>query len=71
MNEWIDDTPSKFDKYRASVIKSVLETYVATLEEVELIVDQELDSLQDILHSSGSVEEGATMLALLHDLEDK
>lgn len=71
MKKWTDDTPSKFANYRAAVIKSVLETYIATLNEVELIVDQELDTLQDIFYASGSVEEGATMLALLQDLEDK
>lgn len=70
MFDEVDGSPSEFTKFREAVIKFVLGTYVTTLEEVEMIAAQELDTLQDIFED-GSVEEAATMLAVLHDLEDK
>ena len=71
MFEAIDDSPSEFTLFREAVIKSILETYKTTLEEVEEIMRMEFDTLQDIFDEDGSVEEAATVLAVLQDLEDK
>lgn len=70
VDEGIYDLPDEFVQFREAVIKSILETYVATIKEVEMIVGQELDTLRDIFED-GSVDEAATVLAVLHDLEDK
>ncbi len=66
----IDDTPTEFAQFRGAVIKAVLESYVATFEEVEVLVDDELDTMLDIFET-GSVDEAATVLAVINDLEDK
>lgn len=71
MFEEIDDSPSEFTLFREAVIKFILESYKTTLEEVEMSMRMEFDTLQDIFEDDGSVEEAATVLAVVHNLEDK
>ena len=66
----MDESPNKFSQFREGVKKVILETYVATSKEVELILEQELDTLQDIFED-GTVVEAPTVIAVMNDLEDK
>ena len=66
----IDETTNDFSQFREAVKEAILETYAATVEEVEMVLIQELDTLMDIFQD-GSVDEAATVLAVLNNLEDK
>jgi hypothetical protein len=66
----IDDSPSKFVRFRNAVIKELLNSYVVSEEEVEQLLHGELDLLYD-LFDDGSVEGAAAVLAVLNDLADK
>ena len=66
----MNESPNKFSQFREGVKNVILETYVATSKEVELILEQELDTLQDIFED-GTVVEAATVIAVMNDLEDK
>lgn len=71
MYSTIDDSPSEFTLFREAVIKSIVKTYATTLEEVEVILRMEFDTLENFFEDDGSAEEAATVLAVLHNLEGK
>jgi len=70
MHKRIDDSPGEFVQFREAVTKALLQSYVVTVEEVELLVHQELDTLLDFFEDE-SVDDAATVLAVLNDLADK
>lgn len=70
MYEQFDDSPSEIFQFREAVRQALLKSYVISAKEVEQLLNQELDTLYDLMED-GSVDDAAVVLAVLNDLADK